>query len=113
VLTAVEPRAWMLDGATFDDVAAQLRTDAENAAQAETGALLGAPIDIDVDVGEPHDRLAAASPELGLLVCGSRGYGPQPAALLGGVTGRLVAGAACAVIVTARGATVRLDALVA
>jgi nucleotide-binding universal stress UspA family protein len=113
VLTAVQPRAWMLDRAAFDEVAGALRTEAENAAQAETAALLGAPIDIDVDVTEPDDLLVGASSEVDVLVCGSRGYGPRPAALFGGVTRRLLGGAACPVLVTARGAEVRLEALVA
>jgi nucleotide-binding universal stress UspA family protein len=112
VLTAVQPRPWMLDGATFDDVAGELRTEAEDAAQAAAGSLVGAPVDIDVDVAAPDDLLVGVSSEVDVLVCGSRGYGPQPAALLGGVTRRLVAAAACPVVVTARGAAVRLEALV-
>jgi nucleotide-binding universal stress UspA family protein len=113
VLTAVRPRAWMLGGRSAADVAAELRTAAENAAQAETGALLGAPVDIDVDVAEPDDLLIGASGDVDVLVCGSRAYGPRPATVLGGVTARVVAGAACPVVVTARGAEVRLEALVA
>jgi nucleotide-binding universal stress UspA family protein len=110
VLTEVQPRPWTLRAATFDDVAGEPRTEAEAAAQAAAGALVGAPVDIDVDVAGPGDLLTAASREVGVRVCASRGYGPRPAALLGGVTRRLVAAAACPVV-TARGAAIRLEAL--
>jgi nucleotide-binding universal stress UspA family protein len=113
VLCAVRPPAWMLAGASFDEVAAELRTDAEEAAHASTGALLGAAVDIDVEVAEPDDVLIGVSGEVGVLVCGSRGYGPRRAALLGGVTRRLVAGAGCPVIVVASEAERRLEALLA
>ena len=43
----------------------------------------------------PADALIAVSAELDLLVCGSRGYGPVHAVMLGGVSRALVDGAAC------------------
>jgi len=55
-------------------------------------------------VGEPAAILAEASAELDLLVLGSRGYGPLHAVLVGGVAGRVVREAACAVIVLPRNA---------
>jgi nucleotide-binding universal stress UspA family protein len=113
VLCAVQPRAWMLRSATFETVAEELRTDIETAAQSTAGTLLGAPVDVDVDVAEPDDVLVGASAEVDVLVSGSRGYGPRPAALLGGVTRRLATAAACPVVVVAHGAEIRLDALVA
>jgi nucleotide-binding universal stress UspA family protein len=97
VLAAVQPRSWM-------DGEPDLRTAAEQAAGAAIADLLGEPIDVDVQVCEPADLLLAASSELDLLVCGSRGYGPRPAVLLGGVTRQLTAGARCPVIVLAGGA---------
>jgi hypothetical protein len=39
------------------------------------------------------------SAHVGLLVCGSRGYGPLRSVLLGGVSRRLVDGAHCPVLV--------------
>ena len=57
-----------------------------------------------LSVQDPADFLIAASDRLDLLVCGSRGYGPQRAVLLGGVTRRVAAEARCPVIVPARGA---------
>jgi nucleotide-binding universal stress UspA family protein len=121
VLSVVQARTWMLaeddradpgrmDGA-LATVAADIRTRAENAAQAATAGLLGAPVDVDVLVGEPAEELRAATGEMDLLVCGSRGYGAPSSVLLGGVTRVLAAGAACPVIVTAHAATVGLDRL--
>jgi nucleotide-binding universal stress UspA family protein len=53
--------------------------------------------------GDPETVLAQESEKLGLLVLGSRGYGPLRRALLGGVSGQLLQTAACAVIVVPRG----------
>ena len=110
VLAAVHPRAWMDGG---DDVAADLRARAEEAAGADVASLLGAAVDVDVEDGEPDDVLIAASDDdLDLLVCGARGYGPERSALLGGVTRRVTAGAGCPVIVLARGPGVTVESLV-
>ena len=54
--------------------------------------------------GDPAKVLAGESDELGLLVVGSRGYGPIGSALLGSVATRLLHTAACPVIVIPRGA---------
>ncbi len=109
VLAAVHPRAWM-DG---DDVAADLRARAAEAAEADVASLLGTAVDVDVEDGEPDDVLIAASDDdLDLLVCGARGYGPERSALLGGVTRRVAAGAGCPVIVLARGPGVTIESLV-
>jgi nucleotide-binding universal stress UspA family protein len=111
LLAAVRARAWM-EGAV-DRVAADLRARAEDAGGAGLASLLGTAVDVDVQDGEPADvLLAAAEDDLDLLVCGARGYGPDRTALLGGVTRRVVAGAACPVIVLARGPGVTLESLV-
>jgi nucleotide-binding universal stress UspA family protein len=110
VLAAVQPRAWM-DG-NEDDVADDLRARAEAAAAADLASLLGAPVDVDVEVGEAAEVLLSAARGLNLLVCGARGYGPERSALLGGVTRQVTAAAACPVIVLARGPGVALQALV-
>ena len=65
-----------------------------------------------MSVGDPADFLIAASERLDLLICGSRGYGPARAVLLGGVSRRVVSEARCPVIVLARGVETGLDALV-
>jgi nucleotide-binding universal stress UspA family protein len=93
ILAAVRPRSWSDTGAD------ELRAQTEAAAEAAMSGLLGAPVDVDVDVAEPAELLVAVSGELDLLVCGTRGYGPRPAALLGGVTRAVTAQARCPVIV--------------
>jgi nucleotide-binding universal stress UspA family protein len=55
----------------------------------------GVPCRAQAVVGDPAVALAAASTEVDLLVCGSRGRGPLRAALLGSVTERLLRRAAC------------------
>ena len=55
-----------------------------------------------VQEGDPAELLAAASAELDLLICGSRGYGPLRTVLLGGVSGRLAHTAACPLVVLPR-----------
>jgi nucleotide-binding universal stress UspA family protein len=97
----------MGEGGSIDDV----RTRVEEAAADATADLLGAPVDVDVSVDEPAEVLVGASDELGLLVCGARGYGPSGATLLGGVTRRVTAEARCPVVVLTRGGG-RLDAFV-
>jgi nucleotide-binding universal stress UspA family protein len=111
VLAAVQPRAWM-DGAR-DEVAADVHARAEDAGGPELARLLGTAVDVDVQDGEPAEvLLAATEDDLDLLVCGARGYGPERSALLGSVTRRVTAGAACPVIVLARGPGVTLESLV-
>jgi nucleotide-binding universal stress UspA family protein len=63
-------------------------------------------------VGDPGDFLIAASENVDLLICGSRGYGPTRAVLLGGVSRRVTSEAHCPVIVLSRGAEADLEALV-
>jgi nucleotide-binding universal stress UspA family protein len=56
----------------------------------------------DAHVGSPAVELAAASEELDLLVCGSRGRGPAKTLLLGSVTERLLRSAACPLLIVPR-----------
>ena len=53
-------------------------------------------------VGDAAKILVEASEDLGLLVLGSRGYGPLHSVLVGGVAGRVVRDAACPVLVLPR-----------
>jgi nucleotide-binding universal stress UspA family protein len=103
VLAAVRARSWMGTGTGDEPLGEDLRTRAEQAAAAAAAGLLGEPVDIDVAVAEPADWLLERSRELDLLVCGARSYGPAPAVLPGGVNARLTGGAACPVVVLARG----------
>jgi nucleotide-binding universal stress UspA family protein len=72
----------------------------------------GVDVETDISVQDPADFLIAASANVDLLVCGSRGYGPRRAVLLGGVSRRVVAESACPVIVLARGVEFGLETLV-
>jgi nucleotide-binding universal stress UspA family protein len=54
--------------------------------------------------GDPSDALVAASADLDLLVCGSRGYGPMRTLVVGGTSHALVRKAACPVLVVPPGA---------
>jgi nucleotide-binding universal stress UspA family protein len=53
--------------------------------------------------GEPAAVLTEHAPELGLLVVGSRGYGPVRRVLLGSVSDALLERAACPVMIVPRG----------
>jgi nucleotide-binding universal stress UspA family protein len=103
VIAAVRLQPWMRRTSADD-----LRSRAEAAAQAAVSGLLGAPVDVDVAVHDAAELLQAVTHELDVLVTGSRGYGPTPATLLGGVTRKLAEDAACPLIVCARGAPVPL-----
>jgi nucleotide-binding universal stress UspA family protein len=58
--------------------------------------------------GEPADVLLQQSQQLGVLVAGSRGYGPLGAVLLGGTTRELMHGAGCPVVIVPRGRALEL-----
>jgi nucleotide-binding universal stress UspA family protein len=60
----------------------------------------------------PADVLVDLSRGVDVMVCGSRGYGPLRAVLLGSVTRRLANEAYCPVIVLPRGVRSTLEALV-
>jgi nucleotide-binding universal stress UspA family protein len=92
----------MTHAVTTADVGSQLRAEAAASVEAIAGEA-GVPIEPDVSVGDPADFLIGASKHVDLLVCGSRGYGPRRAVLLGGVTRRVTSEAHCPVIVLARG----------
>ena len=64
----------------------------------------GVDAEPDVLFQHPVDGLEAASENLDLLVLGSRAYGPIHAVMLGGVSRRVMATAACPVLVLPRGA---------
>jgi nucleotide-binding universal stress UspA family protein len=101
-------------GRDFDEIEGELRVTAENALQRATEALDGdVPVETDAFVEDPADVLVRVSEHLDLLICGSRGYGPLRAVLLGGVSRRLTAEAQCPVIVLPRGVSASLEGLMA
>lgn len=61
--------------------------------------------DGEVMVDDPVDALLSVSPNVDLLVMGSRAYGPGLAVLLGGVSRRVTMAARCPVLVMPRGST--------
>jgi nucleotide-binding universal stress UspA family protein len=71
----------------------------------------GVEVEVDAFIGDPGDVLIDLSAHLNLLVCGSRGYGPVRAVLLGSVSRRITAEARCPVIVIPRGVKAALETL--
>lgn len=96
----------------YHELASSVLVAAERAVADATAGETGIEVEPDVSVGDPADFLIAASERLDLLVCGSRGYGPARAVLLGGVSRRVSTEAHCPVIVLARGAEGSLEALI-
>jgi nucleotide-binding universal stress UspA family protein len=68
-------------------------------------------VEVGAFVGEPVEVLLELSERLDLYVCGSRGYGPLRAVLLGSVSRRLAAESRCPVIVLPHGVQHALGAL--
>jgi nucleotide-binding universal stress UspA family protein len=70
-------------------------------------AVVAAPVSVRAEgvlrSGDPAERLAQASTDLDLLVCGSRGRGPVRRLLLGSVSTALMAKAPCPILVVERG----------
>jgi nucleotide-binding universal stress UspA family protein len=107
-----EPSTPARRGTDVNTVEGELRVSAEKALRRATEALDGdVPVETDAFVEDPADVLIRVSENVDLLVCGSRGYGPVRAVLLGGVSRRLTAEAACPVIVVPRGVEASLEAL--
>jgi nucleotide-binding universal stress UspA family protein len=106
-VTAVEPVDWSRSaaiapyGAGGADEARRIAQQELDAAIAQLPA--GTSVSTGVMVGHPADALAGVSADVDLLVCGSRGYGPLRAVLLGSVTHALLRKAQCPVLVVPRG----------
>jgi nucleotide-binding universal stress UspA family protein len=100
-------------GRDFDEVEGEHRVRAEAAAREAVAQLDGdVAVQVDAFLEEPADTLIRVSESLDLLVCGSRGYGPVRAVVLGGVSRRVAAEARCPVIILPRGVPASLEALV-
>jgi nucleotide-binding universal stress UspA family protein len=98
----------------FVEVEGEHRVLAETAARAAVAELDGdVPVQVDAFVEDPAQTLIRTSENLDLLVCGSRGYGPLRAVMLGGVSRRVAAEAHCPVIVLPRGVPAALESLIA
>jgi nucleotide-binding universal stress UspA family protein len=109
-----EPRTAERPGKDVTSVEGEARLEAEErlrAAVAELGD--DVPSSVDAFIGDPAEVLIERSEQLDLLVCGSRGYGPLRAVMLGSVTRRVASEARCPVIVLARGIKSPLEELFA
>ena len=97
-------------GKGFDAVEGEHRARAEAIVRSEVSQLGGdVPVEVDAFLEDPAEVLIRVSEHLDLLVCGSRGYGPLRAVLLGGVTRRVSAAAHCPLLVLPRGVELALD----
>ncbi|HET8950482.1 MAG TPA: universal stress protein [Solirubrobacteraceae bacterium] len=97
-------------GKDFDAVVGEHRARAESAVREVVSRLEGdVPVEVDAFLEDPADVLIGLSEHLDLLVCGSRGYGPLRAVMLGGVTRRVGAAAHCPVLVLPRGVELEFD----
>jgi nucleotide-binding universal stress UspA family protein len=99
-------------GRDFDEVEGEHRVRTEQSVRAAV-ATLGDDVSLEVDafLEDPADTLIRVSQNLDLPLCGSRGYGPLRAVLLGGVSRRIAAEAHCPVMVLPRGVESPLLAL--
>jgi nucleotide-binding universal stress UspA family protein len=119
VLSAVEPKDYGrgvgkrpgAEASTYDAVGIE-EQDATSGALRVIGDAKGMELEIDVSAQHPEDFLVAASERVDILICGSRGYGPRRAVLLGGVTRRVTREAHCPVIVLARETEYQLEELI-
>jgi len=111
---ATEPRTAERPGKDVTAVEGEARVEAEAALRAAVAGL-GDDVAVETDafVGDPAEILIELSERLDLLVCGSRGYGPLRAVMLGSVSRRVAGEARCPVIVLPRGAKTPLEDLVA
>jgi nucleotide-binding universal stress UspA family protein len=101
-------------GATLRVITVTDDGEARDRVRARVDELLGdSSVEIQVLAGDAAEELIAASANFDLIVCGSRGYGPVRAVLLGSVTHRVVRESRCPVIVVPRGVKTTLEALVA
>jgi nucleotide-binding universal stress UspA family protein len=108
-----EPTTPARDRRDPEDVEGEHKLVAEHALRDAVEELGGdVPVEVEAVIGDPADVLVSVSEHLDLLVCGSRGYGPLRAVLLGSVSAPVMAAAHCPVIVVPRGANASLEALV-
>ncbi len=101
-------------GKDVEDVEGEHKLQVERALRKAVEALGDdVPVEVEALIGDPAELLIDLSRHLDILICGSRGYGPVRAVLLGSVTRRLSSEAQCPVVVLPRGVKASLDALVA
>jgi nucleotide-binding universal stress UspA family protein len=112
VLSAIKPRHFGgaaggrpgQERSTYDAVGSDESRIGEEIRDEAARVEPGVEVETDISAQDAAEFLLAASEHVDLLVCGSRGYGPRRAVLLGGVSHKVTAAARCPVIVLARGA---------
>jgi nucleotide-binding universal stress UspA family protein len=114
-VTAVEPAAGR--GAAVAPYGAGGQEESRAIAQRELDAALaelpsGVHARGEVVAAPPADALVELSEDVDLLVCGSRGYGPLRAVLMGSVSHAVIRKAHCPVVVVPRGADNAIGELV-
>jgi nucleotide-binding universal stress UspA family protein len=108
------PIAPVVDKREVVDIEGEHRIEAEKQLRARVAELAGdVPVEAEALVGDPAEVLVDFSKGVDLLVCGSRGYGPARAVLLGSVSRDVMDEARCPVIVLPRGVEATLEALLA
>jgi nucleotide-binding universal stress UspA family protein len=120
VLTAVKPHTYGkvagsgpgTEGTSYDASGTETEHVTQQILDQASADAGGIDVEADVSVQDAADFLVAASANVDLLICGSRGYGPKRAVLLGGVSRRVATESSCPVIVLARGIEFGLEALV-
>jgi nucleotide-binding universal stress UspA family protein len=106
----VDPPPWLRTPPGFLRVTAAAERTARAQLERAVAAYPGAQAAFVI--GDPARELALESEVSDLLVIGSRGYGPEPAVLLGEVSGRLVETAVCPVVIVPNGVDEPLRGLV-
>jgi nucleotide-binding universal stress UspA family protein len=104
VLTVSEPSNAVVTGMLDPLALEQVQTSRKQAVEAVLARGLdavrvGRSAGGEILSGQPAEALAAASQDLDLLVCGSRGHGPVRSTLLGSTSHSLVRKAACPVLI--------------
>jgi nucleotide-binding universal stress UspA family protein len=108
------PIPWLLHKREVVDVEGEHRLEAERRLREEVEKLSGdVQVEVEALIGDPADVIVEFSKGVDLLVCGSRGYGPARAVLLGSVSRRVMDEAHCPVIMLPRGVEATLEALLA
>jgi nucleotide-binding universal stress UspA family protein len=99
-------------GRSVEDVEGEYLLAARRELERAAGNL-GGDVNVEIDAvpGEPAEELIELSSRVDLLLCGSRGYGPVRAVLLGSVSRRVAEEAHCPVMVLPRGVESALEAL--
>ena len=121
IIAAIKPRAFGRaaggrpghEQTTFDAAGQEMDAVTEQILREARRRAPDVQVEPDVSAQDAAEFVIAASKGVDLLICGSRGYGPKRAVLLGGVSRKVTTLAHCPVIVLPRGVDQGLRRLVA